>query len=345
MNNDGGSPVTDPVLTHHRVLRTLVVATLVAASLGLGATPAEAQRTPNGPDSISVYRLYRAAFLREPDAGGLTYWYRDQLEGNPLEAIAEHFARSPEFVSRYGHLSDAGFVDQMYQNVFGRRPDSAGRVHWVDQLGRGNVTRGRVLLGFSDSAEFKAHTLAAAGDPHPDPSTYSLDDFRWDPCSPVEVVANLEHAPPLAEEWLNVALLRMSDVTGVDWRYLGPTTARSTPDAVFPLPDEWGSAVPVLVQWEPTMPMSGTHYLSGVAWAGEIFQVRSAVVVLGGPSFESGRLTAGIATRQFSQVFGLQPVRAPGNILDVSPSAWGWGPGDLEGFRQLRRYGCAPFPS
>ena len=41
-------------------------------------------------------------------------------------SVSAAFARSPEFTSRYGALSDGGFVDLVYRNVLGRSPDAAG---------------------------------------------------------------------------------------------------------------------------------------------------------------------------------------------------------------------------
>jgi uncharacterized protein YkwD len=106
-----------------------------------------------------VTRLYYAAFLRHPDAGGLTYWIRARQGGRSLQSIATSFASSTEFRSRYGSLSDAGFVDQVYRNVLGRAPDASGATFWEGRLAAGD-TRGEVLVGFSESAEHVRSTAA-----------------------------------------------------------------------------------------------------------------------------------------------------------------------------------------
>lgn len=100
----------------------------------------------NGP----VARLYRAYFLRRPDAGGLAYWNDREL---PLHAISQAFADSDEFASRYGTLSHQAFVEQVYENVMGRTPDEGGRRFWTSQLYDG-MQRGTVMLNFSESPEF-----------------------------------------------------------------------------------------------------------------------------------------------------------------------------------------------
>lgn len=112
-------------------------------------TPKPVSEFPND----SVYRLYRAYFLREPDKGGYTYWRDQQRAGLPLLAVSDQFSKSAEFVNRYGALSDTGFVKLVYQNVLGRAADSGGLNHWVGVLGKG-YSRGYVMLQFSESQEF-----------------------------------------------------------------------------------------------------------------------------------------------------------------------------------------------
>jgi len=75
-----------------------------------------------------------------------------------LIAVSEQFAGSPEFVDTYGALDDAAFVDLVYRNVLDRTPDSGGFAHWTGQLATGAMSRGGVMLAFSDSAEFKRST-------------------------------------------------------------------------------------------------------------------------------------------------------------------------------------------
>lgn len=101
----------------------------------------------NGP----VGRLYMAYFLRRPDEEGLDYWINTGL---PTAAIAEQFAQSAEFANRYGSLRNEDFVELAYWNVLGRSADGSGLTHWTSVLNRGG-SRGAVMQGFSDSAEFK----------------------------------------------------------------------------------------------------------------------------------------------------------------------------------------------
>lgn len=100
-----------------------------------------------------VSRLYSAYFLRAPDTSGLTYWVGRSRNGTRLYAISSTFAASSEFERRYGSLTDAEFVKLVYQNVLGRSPDAAGLSYWTGKLANGG-TRGRVMVGFSESSEY-----------------------------------------------------------------------------------------------------------------------------------------------------------------------------------------------
>lgn len=105
-------------------------------------------------------RLYQAVFRRIPDHGGLDHWMHRRVAGADLTWIANHFAASPEFAASYGHLDDVAFVDLVYRNVLGRPPDAVGHLFWWWQLASGTLDRGSVVLGFSESAEFRARTAA-----------------------------------------------------------------------------------------------------------------------------------------------------------------------------------------
>ena len=106
-----------------------------------------------------VTRLYNAYFLRLPDTTGLDYWVGRSRGGTSLRTISQSFAASPEFTRLYGSLNNADFVRLVYRNVLGRTPDTKGLNHWVGQLDKG-TSRGAVMIGFSESAEYKGTTAA-----------------------------------------------------------------------------------------------------------------------------------------------------------------------------------------
>lgn len=106
-----------------------------------------------------VSRLYQAYFLRIPDTAGLTYWINQKLAGVTLAEISNTFSTVTEFTTMYNINTDTEFVKLVYQNVLGRQPDDSGLSYWVnDRMGQGE-SRGTVMIGFSESDEYKATTL------------------------------------------------------------------------------------------------------------------------------------------------------------------------------------------
>ena len=105
-----------------------------------------------------IVRLYFAYFLRIPDYEGLMYWVDAHNNGTSLGAISDSFAGSEEFQQRYGTLSNEVFVELIYQNILGRAPDPGGYAFWVGELNSGRRTRGQVMIGFSESSEYKGLT-------------------------------------------------------------------------------------------------------------------------------------------------------------------------------------------
>ncbi|MGI8937341.1 MAG: trypsin-like serine protease [Iamia sp.] len=103
-----------------------------------------------------VARLYSALFLRNPDSPGMNYWW-GQINGGgrSLQRIANIMAASSEFKARYGTLTNAQYVDLVYDNVLGRPGDPSGRAFWISELDSGRRTRGEVMVGFSESSEYK----------------------------------------------------------------------------------------------------------------------------------------------------------------------------------------------
>lgn len=101
-----------------------------------------------------AYRLYRAAFDREPDGAGLGYWIDALDDGTSLATVAKAFIASDEFAQQHGaSLSDEAFVVVLYENVLDRTPDEAGFAYWLDELESDRREQADVLVGFSESAE------------------------------------------------------------------------------------------------------------------------------------------------------------------------------------------------
>jgi hypothetical protein len=104
--------------------------------------------------AAQIYRLYDAALDRGPDQAGLSGWVGRLAEGATLDQAAQAFATAPEFVQRYGSLSNEDFVKTMYRLSLNREGDAWGISQWTAQLDSG-VSRGSVLLSFSESVEHR----------------------------------------------------------------------------------------------------------------------------------------------------------------------------------------------
>jgi Domain of unknown function (DUF4214) len=111
-----------------------------------------------------VSRLYFAALGRGADDSGLESWTGDVDKSHvPISQVANSFAESPEFIHKYGALSDTDFVQQLYQNVLHRSGDTAGTLFWDAVLATGG-SRGQVAESLAQSPENRANTVSTAGD-------------------------------------------------------------------------------------------------------------------------------------------------------------------------------------
>ncbi|MGV7206625.1 DUF4214 domain-containing protein [Oxalobacteraceae bacterium A2-2] len=113
-----------------------------------------------------LYQLYRAAFDRKPDEGGLGYWLARAEKNVSMQEIAESFINSTEFSNLYGKSSGNGdFITHLYQNVLHRMPDQGGFDYWSQIIEHGVLSRAQVLLSFSNSPENSAavHAEIVAG--------------------------------------------------------------------------------------------------------------------------------------------------------------------------------------
>lgn len=111
-----------------------------------------------------AYRLYKAAFDREADHGGLGYWIAQLDNGTVnLQGAAHAFMQSTEFQSLYGaNVTSDKFLDLLYTNVLNRTADASGKTYWTDMLAHG-ISREEVFVNFSESAENKAEVAKLIG--------------------------------------------------------------------------------------------------------------------------------------------------------------------------------------
>ena len=103
----------------------------------------------------AAYRLYGGAFARTPDEGGFRFWASTLDKNVSLRDVATQFIGSGEFIGRYGaSLSNAAFVDALYQNVLSRGGDAGGVAYWNRMLDNKLQDRSDVLVEFTQLPEF-----------------------------------------------------------------------------------------------------------------------------------------------------------------------------------------------
>jgi Ca2+-binding RTX toxin-like protein len=101
------------------------------------------------------FRIYKAAFNRDPDEGGLGYWIAQMDGGMDLLEVSSRFIDSKEFRTLYGETpSNADFLTKVYTNVLGRTPDPSGYAWWLNAMTTDpSKTKAKVLADFSESPE------------------------------------------------------------------------------------------------------------------------------------------------------------------------------------------------
>lgn len=104
----------------------------------------------------SVQKLYIAFYQRPADSGGLLYWSQrlDAAKGS-LEGVVDAFATSAEANTLYGTVDKdtvGTVVDKIYQALFNRTPDEAGKKYYVDGFLAGKFTAGKIALDVLNGA-------------------------------------------------------------------------------------------------------------------------------------------------------------------------------------------------
>lgn len=103
-----------------------------------------------------VQKIYIAFYQRPADPAGLAYW-ADRIEaaGGNTDAVVSAFANSPEATTLYGTINSTtigGVVDQIFQALFNRAPDAAGKKFYVDGFNAGTFTPGKIALDVLNGA-------------------------------------------------------------------------------------------------------------------------------------------------------------------------------------------------
>lgn len=107
-----------------------------------------------GVTDAETLRLYRAFLGRDPDLDGAKYWIGQSRAGVGADDLAWGFARSEEFLGRYGRLADREFLGTMYANMLGRPADRAGLDYWLGEMQRNGLHQHQVVRWVTANDEF-----------------------------------------------------------------------------------------------------------------------------------------------------------------------------------------------
>ena len=120
------------------------------------------QAVAGNANDATISRLYEAIDGRAADPGGLAAYGGALDGGQGVAQIAAAMLASPEYAARFGAPSNAAFVTELYGNLLGRAPDSAGLAGYTAALA-GGESRAQLVAGFVNSDEAR---LATAGVTH-----------------------------------------------------------------------------------------------------------------------------------------------------------------------------------
>jgi len=107
-----------------------------------------------------VHNVYIAYYGRPADPAGRDFWISELgNNGGDLSAIIDAFATSTEFQDRFGGFSHGDLVNNIYQFLFNRDADAAGKAFYVDLLDTGARSLGTIALNILDGAQNDDFTL------------------------------------------------------------------------------------------------------------------------------------------------------------------------------------------
>jgi len=96
------------------------------------------------PSEEMILDAYIAYYGRPPEAAGLTWW-SNHTAGQFHSAI-DAFGNSNEFLRRFGSMSKASLIDNLYQQMFGRPAEAGGLTFYSNRLGNGQQSLASISL-------------------------------------------------------------------------------------------------------------------------------------------------------------------------------------------------------
>lgn len=104
----------------------------------------------------TIQKAYIAFYQRPADPDGLKYWAEEvDNAGGDLNAVIDAFGNSAEAASLYGTIDSntiGDVIDSIYQALFGRAPDAAGKQFYIDGFNAGTFSAASLAMNVIDGA-------------------------------------------------------------------------------------------------------------------------------------------------------------------------------------------------
>lgn len=104
----------------------------------------------------TVQKIYIAFYQRPADPAGLRYWAQRAEAAGSEAAVINAFANSAEATDLYGPIDNdtiGDVIDSLYQALFNRAPDEAGKTFYVQAFQNGELTAGNIALAVLNAAQ------------------------------------------------------------------------------------------------------------------------------------------------------------------------------------------------
>ena len=108
-----------------------------------------------------VIEVYIATFNRAPDFLGFEYWLANITDkGWSIQDVAKSMFESSEVSKNYpSDLSNAAYIDKIYNNVLNRDSDADGKAYWVNEMDKGSISKDKMLLAIVNGAKADTGSL------------------------------------------------------------------------------------------------------------------------------------------------------------------------------------------
>lgn len=122
----------------------------------------------------TIQGVYVALFGRPADPAGLAYFEGVTNGGKDLAQIA-NLAGQKEFTDLYAGKNNVQIINQIYQQLFNRDAEAAGRDFFLDKLNKGELNVNNIAIAILDSAQGNDKTIVTNKVAAADLFTKSLD--------------------------------------------------------------------------------------------------------------------------------------------------------------------------